>query len=56
MLDAPWPSGFGPPDQRPSPPVRTRPTAVDMGAAEAVEVEADIDVLPGGTMRLGEKR
>ena len=53
MLDAPWPSGFGPPEQRQAPPITPwRDAKVDM--ADIVAVEADI--LPGGTVRLGNQR
>ena len=51
MLDAPWPSGFGPLEQRRAPPTRSQRTA-GVGVAEVLTVEADM--LPGGTVRLGE--
>jgi hypothetical protein len=50
MLDVPWPSGFGPPEQRPAAPMTIR-RATEVGVAKVLAVEADI--LPGGTVRLG---
>jgi hypothetical protein len=52
MLDAPWPSGFGPPAQRQAPLIEM-PPAAEVDVAETVAVEAEVDVLPGGTVRLG---
>ena len=53
MLDAPWPSGFGPPEQQQEPPIRLRRDA-KVNMADIVAVEADI--LPGGTVRLGDRK
>jgi hypothetical protein len=50
MLDTPWPSGFGPPEQQRAPPIGARRDG-KMGITEVLAVEADI--LPGGTVRLG---
>lgn len=52
MLDAPWPSGFGPPEQPRAPPIGMQ-RGGKVGVAEALAVAADI--LPGGTVRLGKQ-